>query len=110
MAFSSDRRASAIKRIRSHIVVIGMALVSPAILSFIIWMVATASGSTATISYGLPTASSPSSIVSLWSDGPVLPGILVNLLNLTLDAIAFIVAGIAGITMVGSIGELVSED
>jgi hypothetical protein len=51
--------------------------------------------------------STANGVVTLWAGGPSMPLTFANFFNIAIDAVAFIVAGIAGLTMVGSLGELV---
>jgi hypothetical protein len=108
-----DRRGSAQQKIRRHLLIIGLALLSPVLLWFVTWMAATASGATPppfAYGFGFTNSGAPSFVATLWSGGPQLPAVLVQFFNLAIGAVAFIVAGIAGITMIGSIGELVGGD
>jgi hypothetical protein len=102
-----DRRSNAIRVIRRHILIIGIALLVPVIISFIVWMLATANGGTTAVGYGFPTTPVANGVVTLWAGGPSMPLTFVNFFNIAIDAVAFIVAGIAGLTMVGALGELV---
>jgi hypothetical protein len=108
-----DRRGSAVQRVRRHLLVIGLALLAPVLLWFITWIAATASGATPppfAYGFGYTNSGAPDYIATLWAGGPQLPAVLVQFFNLAIGAVAFIVAGIAGITMIGSIGELVAGD
>jgi hypothetical protein len=102
-----DRRSNALRVVRRHTLIIILALLVPVFISFFVWIAATATGNTSTISYGFPTTADKNGIVWLWTGGPAIPLFLVNIFNLGIDGFAFIVAGLAGFTMVGSLGDLV---
>ena len=110
---SQDRHANAQQRIRRHLTIIGLALLAPALLWFVTWMAATASGAAPppfAYGFGYSDSGAPSYIATLWPGGPQLPDAFVRFFNLAFGAVVFIVAGYAGVTMIGSIGDLVSGD
>jgi hypothetical protein len=110
---AADRRGSAQQKIRRHMLIIGMALLSPVLLWFVTWMAATASGAAPppfAYGFGYTNSGPPSFVATLWAGGPQLPAVFVQFFNLAIGAVVFIVAGIAGITMIGSIGDLVGEN
>ena len=110
---SQDRRTNAQKVVRRHLMIIGLSLLSPVLLWFVTWMAATASGATPpsfAYGFGFTYADAAHQVAQLWAGGPEIPVQFVQFFNLGFGAIVFLVAGVAGFTMIGSIGALVGED
>jgi hypothetical protein len=108
-----DRKGSAQQKIRRHLMIIGLALLSPILLWFVTWMAATATGATPppfAYGFGYTDSGPPNFIATLWPGGPQMPDTFVRFFNLGIGFAVFLVAGIAGFTMIGSIGDLVGDN
>jgi hypothetical protein len=129
----SNRRANTVKRVEELSLIMTLALIAPLIISFLVWMVATAFTAPAipAVGYGLnPVCTVADGSVSyLWLTqgavtgspavcgvaaglapiGPSLPTVAINALNSILVILAVLVAVIAGIRMAPSLVELTEE-
>jgi len=129
----SNRHANTIRRVEELALIMTLALIAPLLVSFLMWMVATAFTAPAipAVGYGIsPVCSVSSGSVSyLWltqgaaagspavcaaaaglgPTGPSLPTVAINALNSILIILAVIVAIIAGIRIAPSLVELTEE-
>ena len=110
---AQDRHGNAQQKIRRHLMIIGMALLSPVLLWFVTWMAATASSATPppfAYGFGYTDSGAPNYIATLWPGGPQMPDTFVKFFNLGIGFVVFLVSGIAGFTMIGAIGDLIGGD
>ena len=129
----SSRRANTVKKVEELSMIMVLALIAPLLISFLMWMIATAFTAPAipAVGYGISpvctvangsvsylwltqgaAAGSPpvcAAAAGLGPTGPSLPTVAVNALDGILTVLAVLVAIIAGIKVAPSLVELIEE-
>lgn len=120
MSSQGSRHEGAIRKIRSHGVIIILVLLMPVLASAIVYLVASAAGAAGnglpTIGYGLVAAVCSANGASFFwgsatgtcvaGSSPWMPTIVFNAINGFMVLGAALIAGISFITMLGALGEL----
>ncbi|MDG6933090.1 MAG: hypothetical protein JRN68_00155 [Nitrososphaerota archaeon] len=115
----SQQRAHSIRKVEELGLIIAVALASPMIVSFVIWIVATTIGAplaangAPTVGYGITAAKVAGGVAYLWVPasglGPSFPSGLLSLFNEVMDFIAILVAVLTAIRLAPSLIELGGE-
>ncbi|MGC9209504.1 MAG: hypothetical protein ACP5GH_06690 [Nitrososphaeria archaeon] len=104
----------ALERIKHYLTVLIIALLVPLIVSFVLWMIGSAFGTPAGITYGIGyIPGNASGIGYLWISGsgssPALPVVMIRIFNDLLIFLSMVVAIFAIIELISALGAYVAS-